>query len=293
MSDIGLNMLGVDDEAAPERGAAPNTPVVPSGSAQVQTATDAMGQALGSLPEAVQLRIATIAARYGIDPRSDPVYALVEAVQIGADCTKAASASATAAASAVQAVQAGIGKIPRQIYDGAVKAGDEVKGALRQEIKDRAAEAGLALKAVIEDGAGKGAIALKNAADELDVKVGNIPDEIQAQIGAYKTKGIADFAKAAASAGRAAAEGSMWAKAAGSAMTMLIVFCIAAAIGAGGLWGYLLVEHRVMPDGFAAMSAPAGLGGGAVVSVPNGGEVMRQCNAGICLRFAQGLPTLP
>ncbi|MBU2856950.1 hypothetical protein HF289_08705 [Acidithiobacillus ferrooxidans] len=201
---------------------------------------------------------------------------------------------AFAAGDAAQAVQAGVAAIPDQIFSGAVRAGDEVKGALRVEIRERAVEAGQALKMLVDSAASAGATSLKAAATELDVKVGKIPLEVQTQIDAYKQKGAAEFAATAKAAALAAVQANLWAQISRSAMVSVMAFCLACLVGAGGLWGYLLLTHQVMPSGFSAMTDP--LGGGSVVKVPTGGAPLQNCGGAgvwVCLRFKSGVPDLP
>ena len=201
---------------------------------------------------------------------------------------------AFAAGDAAQEVQAGVNKIQGQIFQGAIRAGDEVKGALRVEIRDRAVEAGQALKMLIDSAAGKGAESLKNAASDLDIKLGKIPSEVQESLDAYKKNGVAEFAKCAQRAGLQAARSAMLAQLSRSAMVSVLAFLFACGVGAGGLWGYLLITHRVMPAGVVAMADP--LRGGDLLIVPTGGKPLpaSQCPGGLCLIYKKGsVPDLP
>ena len=109
-------MLNDEEETAPEKGREPEP--------------ERMTEALSTLPDVVVRRISTIAARYGIRHNSDPMWALVEAVQDGMECAQAASLACDATGKISLEVQAGIAKIPDQIFNGACRASDEVKGGL-------------------------------------------------------------------------------------------------------------------------------------------------------------------
>ncbi|CDQ10204.1 protein of unknown function [Acidithiobacillus ferrivorans] len=279
MSDKGLDMLvGDADDAAPEKGQVVTAAAEPVG--------DAMSNALSVfLPDAVQLRVATIAARYGIDPRADPTWALVESVKLGADCAQASAAGALAAGNAARAVQAGVAGITDLVFAGAVQAGDEVKGALRVEIRDRAVEAGQALKMLIDSAASTGATSLKTAASELDVKLGKIPADVQKSLDAYKEKGVVEFATAAKEAGKAAAKSASYASFRLSAIILVLVMALGGIGGAGGEYAYLQLTHQapisdvtdfpmpggtllVLPDNVTAPSPGECPTGGKCVTIP-------------------------
>lgn len=181
---------------------------------------------------------------------------------------RVAFASAAAAGAAAKAVQSGVSSIPDQIFQGAVKAGDEIKSNLIHGIRNQGVEVGQALKLLIDSAASKGATDLKTAASDLDIKLGKIPGDVQKSLDAYKENGVAEFAKAAAVAGQAAAQSSMLAQLSRSALVSVVAFLFACGVGAGGLWGWLLITHRVMPAGVVAMADP--LSGKVVIKLPDG-----------------------
>ena len=91
---------------------------------------------------------------------------------------------------------------------------------------------------------------------------------LDAAIAAKKSEGVGEFAKAAALAGERAAKASMAAQFSRSAMVSVLAFAFACMIGAGALWGWLLISHRVMPAGVTAVWNP--LDNQTVVILPDG-----------------------
>lgn len=244
-----LDDLNNDDVAGDEKPvAAPaSTSITPRASGDDGATLKA--QALAGLPAEWRERLIRDAGEAGVRHDNDVGWLLVGSVVHSAT-------AAFAAGNAAQAVQDGVAAIPDQIFQGAIKAGDEVKGALRVEIRDRAVEAGQALKMLINSAAGKGATDLKTAAADLDIRLGKIPADVQKSLDDYKKNGVAEFAKAAQVAGKTAAETALWAQVSRSALVSVLAFCFAVLVGAGGLWGYLLITHRVMPQGITVMTDP-------------------------------------
>ncbi len=268
MKDLGLEML--NEEAAGE------TPPVES-----VTGYDLVEQ---SLPDSEHKLLGRWVQRYKLSD-DDPMMGQYLTARV-------AYSSAVAAGAAAQAVQTGVADIPDKIYAGAVRAGDEIKSNLIHGIRAQGVEVGQALRLTITDAANKGAVALKAAATELDVKVGKIPLEVQQSIDAYKTKGAAEFAEMAKAAASAAVQANLWAQVSRSALMSVLAFVFACAVGAGGLWGYLLLNHEVMPQGVIAVSDPL-RGSGTLVSIPNGGTPVHDCAGGLCVYYKTGVPDLP
>ena len=207
-------------------------------------------------------------------------------------------ASAAAAGQAAEAVKAGVAQIPDQIFSGAGRAADEVKGALVSGGKlfvegfvDAAGKQQKVLITLAQDQQRSILDAAALGADKIKAAAGTLTDSLDKAVEAKKNAGVADFAKAAALAGERAARGSMAAQLSRSAVVSVLAFLVAVLIGAGGLWGWLLLTHRVMPQGVVALADP--LRGGTLVMVPTGGHVVRQCPAGLCLIYSSKLPDLP
>lgn len=121
---------------------------------------DFMSQTIDKLPPDRAVAVAKIAARYRL-AENDPAWLLVNAV-VDAD------AAAAAAGAAAQAVQAETAKIPDQVYHGAVRAGDEIRGAISKSIDEKTIEMGQALKLTIEHVSSRGVSSLKSASKQLE-----------------------------------------------------------------------------------------------------------------------------
>ena len=267
---IGLDDLNNDMQS--EAGATPPA-----------TAEDVL---LDGKPHELQVKIMRAVAQRKLD-QNDPILEVY-------NCTGMAAEAARAAGAAAQAVQDGVAGISDRVFQGAIKAGDEIKGNLIKGIRDQGVEVGQALKLLIDSAAGKGATSLKSAVSDLDIKLGKIPSEVQESLDAYKKNGVAEFALSAQRAGLQAARSAMLAQLSRSAMVSVMAFIFAVMIGAGGLWGWLLITHRVMPQGVVAMADP--LRGGDLLIVPTGGTPIpaSQCPGGLCLIYKKGsVPDLP
>lgn len=277
--------MGLDDlnnDLQQEAGA---TPPTANAGATPPTVT-AQDTLLEGKPHELQVKIMKAMSARKLD-QDDPILEVY-------NCTGMAAEAATAAGQAAKAVQAGVASIHDHIYQGAAKAGDEIKSNLIHGIRAQGVEVGQALKMLIDSAANKGAADLKSAAGELDIKLGKIPAEVQKSLDDYKKNGVAEFAKAAQVAGQAAAQASLVAQISRSAMVSVVAFLFAVMVGAGGLWGWLLLTHQVMPAGVVAMADP--LRGGDLLIVPKGGTVVPpdQCPGGICLIYKQGsIPSIP
>lgn len=257
---------------------------------QTNTAAD---RALDALPPDKTVKAGRIAMKYQIDP-GDPVWLLVNAVADVECMSESAANAAKSAANAAKSIQTGISLIPDQVYSGAVKAGNEVKNALRVEIKARAAEAGESLKTIVDDAAKEGAKVLEKAAEGLNAKKTEVDKEVAKAISDRIDDGVKEFAQAAAAAGRAAARTSLVLRASNSLLTMSIIFAFFAFLGAALLWGYLLLEHRIVPDGVSAMVNPDG---GTIIKANHGIDVetvsSRDCTGGTCVYIDAKIPNLP
>lgn len=251
----GLDMLN-DGPGAPEKG------------------QDGLQAAMAVVAPDVRERLMHIAIDHQIN-RADPAWLLVEAAVVSMNAASAANESA-------QAVQAGVSAIPDKIFQGAVKAGDEIRGALAAEIRGQGVEVGQALKMLIDSASQTGAASLKTAAADLDVKMAKIPADVQKSLDAYRDKGIAEFAASAKAAGEKAAQTALLAQASRSAITVILAFLVACGVGATGFWGYLKLEHRLMPAGVTAQADP--VRGGTLVSIPNGGTPVK-CQAALCVLY--------
>jgi hypothetical protein len=272
-------MAGLDDlnmDAQNEAGATPPVEAVTG------TGYDLVEQ---SLPDSEHKLLGRWVQRYKLSD-DDPMMGQYLTARV-------AFSSAAAAGAAAQAVQSSVAGIPDQIFKGAIRAGDEIKGALASEIRGQGVEVGQALKLLIDTSAQKGAASLKTAAVDLDLKMAKIPADVQKSLDAYRDKGVGEFALAAQRAGEKAARTALVAQLSRSAMVSILAFLFATMIGAGGLWGFLLITHRVMPQGVVAMADP--LRGGDLLIVPTGGTPLppSQCPGGLCLVYKGGLPDLP
>ena len=206
---------------------------------------------------------------------------------------------AFAAGDAAQAVQAGVSQIPDQIFNGAVRASDEVKGGLVvgakafvEAFSKAANDRQAALIAAVDAQQSSILSAATVGADKIKLAAVSLTSSLDAAVKAKTDEGVADFAKAAAAAGKAAAEASMWAQISRSAMVSVLAFIFACMVGAGGLWGYLLLNHEVMPAGVIAVSDPL-RGPGTLVSIPNGGTPVHDCAGGLCVYYKSPVPDLP
>ena len=209
--------------------------------------------------------------------------------------------SAAAAAKAAVQVSQGVNAIPEQIFSGAVKASDEVKGGLvaggklfAEAFTKAANDRQTALIAAVDAQQSSILSAATIGAEKIKTAASTLTASLDKAIEAKKGEGINDFAKAAATAAQSAARASMAAQIGRSAMVSVLAFLVAMAMGAGGLWGWLLITHRVVPSGVVAMADP--LRGGDLLIVPDGGKVVpsAECPAGICLVYKPGsIPVIP
>lgn len=221
--------------------------VVEESPPDIRRGGSAMDEALSHLSPAIALRIATVAARYGIRENNDPFWGTVEVMENSFECAKASGAAASAAGASAVEVQSAISAIPDTVYQGAVRAGEEVRGVIAHEIRGKAVEAGMALKMLIDSSAKAGASALKTAGDDLETRLGLLPADVEKLVDQKTREGVQVFADAAAMAGAkmakaAAASRFLWSVS--GVAVLLIVFSV---IGAFIDHEYLSLTHRITP----------------------------------------------
>ena len=212
--------------------------------------------ALDVVPKEYHGTLLAGAADAGIQHVNDPAWLIVAAEVVSL-------AAATACGVAAQAVQAGVASIPDQIFNGAVRASDEVKGGLVSGAKlfvEAFTQAATDRQKALETASDIRQTAILAAADLGADKIRNAADSLTSSLDtavqAKTDQGVSEFAKAAAVAGQAAAQSSMLAQLSRSALVSVVAFLFACGVGAGGLWGYLLIPHRVMPQGITVMTDP-------------------------------------
>ncbi|OCB02524.1 hypothetical protein BBC27_12850 [Acidithiobacillus ferrivorans] len=195
---------------------------------------------------------------------------------------------AFAAGDAAQAVQASVLSIPDQIFQGACKASDEVTGGLvaggkifAQAFTDAANARQLAFTASATDQQTSILDAANLGADKIRLAAETLTGSLDKAVATKTAEGVAEFAQAAKTAGLELARSSLLAQASRSAMVMILAFIFAALVGAGGLWGYLLIDHRVMPAGVTAMQYP--MSQNSLVMLPDGTHA----------RLKEPIPDLP
>lgn len=245
--DKGLSMLNDEEETAPEMGREPEQQLAPL--------NDSMTETLSTLPDAVVRRISTIAARYGIRHDSDPMWALVEAVQNGMECAQAAALACDATGKISLEVKAGIAKIPDQIFNGAIRASDEVKGGLIAGAKlfvEAFSSAANTRQSELLAAADTGADKIRAAASTLTAS-------LDAAIEAKKGEGISEFAKAASNASLNAAKSASYASFRLSAIILVLVMVLGSIGGAGGEYAYLqFFTHQAPIPGVTDFPMPGG-----------------------------------
>ncbi|MDA8191466.1 MAG: hypothetical protein M0Z68_08400 [Gammaproteobacteria bacterium] len=125
------------------------------------TNSNARDAALGSLPPELREALLRKASDLGVHRADDVVWALVASVID-------AAAAAQVAGQHVKTLVAETGKVPDLIYQGTMRASNDLKEGVAQAIEDKTVEAGQALVGAIAHAAGKGAADLQKAAAGLD-----------------------------------------------------------------------------------------------------------------------------
>ena len=126
-----------------------------------QTNANARDTALESLPPELREALLRKASDLGVHRADDVVWALVASVID-------AAAAAQMAGQHVKTLVEETGKVPDLIYQGTMRAGNDLKESVAQAIEDKTVEAGQALVGAIAHAAGKGAADLQKAAAGLD-----------------------------------------------------------------------------------------------------------------------------
>ena len=116
---------------------------------------------LDSLPPELREALLRKASDLGVHRADDVVWALVASVID-------AAAAAQVAGQHVKTLVAETGKVPDLIYQGTLRASNDLKEGVAQAIEDKTVEAGQALVDAIAHAAGKGAADLQKAAAGLD-----------------------------------------------------------------------------------------------------------------------------
>jgi hypothetical protein len=182
------------------------------------------------------------------------MWALVDAVQDGMECAQAAALACDATGKISLEVKTGIAKIPDQIFHGATRASDEVKGGLVAGAKlfvEAFADAANTRQASLLAAADTGADKIRKAASTLTAS-------LDAAIEANKGDGISEFAKAASDASLAAAKNASYASFRLSAIILVLVMVLGGVGGAGGEYAYLQLTHQSPIEGVTDYQVPNG-----------------------------------
>lgn len=198
-----------------------------------EVAESGMHSALSSISDQkMRETVLKIALDHKID-RRDPAWLLVEAAVVSV-----AAAGETGAAA--RAVAGGVESIPDTIYRGASRAGEEIRGQLAQEMKDRSIESGRLLNAVIQ-----------KAAEDSSVKISAAAGTFEANFDrAVKQKmetAVDIFARAAAQAALTAAEAGAARRFLWSSAGVLVALSLSAAAGAFLTYEALSLAHEITP----------------------------------------------
>ena len=126
-----------------------------------QTNANARDAALESLPPELREALLRKASDLGVHRADDVVWALVASVID-------AAAAAQVVGQHVKTLAEETGKVPDLIYQGTMRAGNDLKAGVAQALEDKTVEAGQALVGAIAHAAGKGAADLQKAAAGLD-----------------------------------------------------------------------------------------------------------------------------
>lgn len=192
----------------------------------------ALDIALEGKPHDLQLRVMRVVSRRGLDG-NDPALDLFTAAGITADAAAATEAAA-------KEVSAGVGKIQGQIFAGAIKAGNSVKGDVVAGIEAKMNEGGQAIVAAIGIAADAGATKIR--AGSLDL-ISKLDEAIETK----KVEGVDAFAKAAADAASKAAKAASTRRFAWSIWGVASLFLVFAGIGWAANSEYLSLTHQITP----------------------------------------------
>lgn len=201
-----------------------------------QETENGMSMALDALQTEELKQFAKWTATYKIGP-DDPFFGSVLA-------TKIAFGSAAAAGKAAEQVASGVEKIPDQIYNGAIKAGDEIRGQIGHEMKERTIDAGRLLVAAIDRASNQTSARIKEAAEGFE-------KNFDKAVSRKTESGVDLFARAAAQAAGQAARSAAASRFFWSLSGVAFLIALFALIGAGGCWEYLSLTHRITPTPIA------------------------------------------
>ena len=197
-------------------------------------------QALAGLPPEWRERLINDAAQAGVRHDNDVGWLLVGSV------VNSAAAALAANAAAIEISDA-IGKIQGQIYAGAVKAGNSVKGDVVAGIAATLKAGGDAILASID-------VAAQAGSDKVAEGSKNLISKLDAAVEVKKNEGVSAFARAAAEAAVAAANTASATvlsenkvKLRRSALTMALIFIVYAGLGWAANSEYLSLTHQITP----------------------------------------------
>lgn len=192
---------------------------------QTTTQTTARDAALASLPPDRREALLRRASDLGVHRTDDVIWALVASVVD-------AAAAAQVAGRHVEALAEATAKVPDLVYQGTVKAGADLKGAVSQAIEAKTLEAGSALVQVIGHAASKGAQDLQKAVAALD------------KVGADKTSNIVEqWETALAKAANRHERARLFRASGWLVVGALIVFCA----GGVGTFATLAASGKIAP----------------------------------------------
>ena len=254
---------GGDDAAGPD--ATAPVPVAGPEAVPFVGGGTAMDNALGCLPPEVALRVATVAARYGIRENNDPFWGAIEVMQNSFECAKASGASAAAAGASAEELARLLKSLPQQMLAGAKLASADVGGEIRSAVDDvRTIVLGTGrlvaqsmtkdvehIKRVISDSSTLGADKIKNATDGL---IGKLDEAVEKK----KAEGVQAWANLAAEAGVIAARSAMGRVALRGGLFTALLLLLGVVIGGAGMWAARTISGDYLPSGVQTFQSPAG-----------------------------------
>jgi HPt (histidine-containing phosphotransfer) domain-containing protein len=262
---------------------------VPENVAMVETSLElqgekggsaAMDEALSHLPPAIALRIATVAARYGIRENNDPFWGVVEVMQNSFECAKASGSAAAAAGASAEELSKHLDKLPATMQDALFSASKSFDKQVQAILVKDGGTFIDAIKSLITKSADAGAEKLKGAAETLD-------SELTRKIEVRKTEGVQEWGIQAANAALIAARTAQGAVVRHSAALVIGVLLIGVLLGGAGLWGLRVITGDYLPAGVKTFQSPTSgyfiRVDPAVVTLENG----KRCGSDICV------PVLP
>ena len=236
-----------------------------------QTNANARDAALESLPPELREALLRKASDLGVHRADDVVWALVASVID-------AAAAAQMTGQHIKTLVEETGKVPDLIYQGTMRAGNDLKEGVAQAIEDKTVEAGQALVGAIAHAAGKGAADLQKAAASLD-RIG--ADKATAFVEQWKAH-LAHAIKEQAKASLAWKLAQSWGVVAALLSGVMI-------LGMLIITGMGIIEHRVILS--SGVTYHRGVGGNPpqlnfvgplyrAASCPSGGSCLMVLNSG-------------